>query len=140
MARALRRGEDCPSFPDALVTPIDPNPGQIWKVSFPQTCQAGHEIHGVRRCVVVSANHTHRYNIRLVVLLTESKPADNSSPLAAVLKENTPGLEKDSTAWAFNARNCDLRRFAASSPLGEVSDTDLAAIRLALAEFAGISV
>lgn len=136
MADRIKRGESCPVFPESPPS-ITPEAGEIWKVSFPQACQAGHEMHGVRRCIVISEDHSHRFGIRLVVMLTTAKPRDCFNALAVVLPGPTGGLDKASTAWAFNVRACDLRRFACYTPLGKVSEDDLAAIRLVVRTFSG---
>lgn len=134
-------GKDCPQWASVRPPAISPAAGEIWFISYFQTCVAGRELYGKRPHVVLNDPHNHPFQLQLVIPLTGTKPTDRHHFLAAVLdpsKRNNLG--KASTAWAFQARSCDLCRFdGASGAIGSVEASELEDIRQRVALFLGIT-
>lgn len=138
MPSGIRRGSSCLDFESGPEPGIDPKPGEIWRINFPEACKAGHEIYGVRFAAIVSADHTHRFGLRLVIPFTEAKPRDERHILATVVDPTAGnGLSKPSAAWAIHVRNCDLRRFASHTPSGHLTSHELQCVRLTVRSWLG---
>jgi mRNA interferase MazF len=106
-----------------------PKRGEIWLVRFNPT--VGDEIQKTRPAIVISSDHIGGLDLRLVVPITGDKPAFAPIPWLIKLKPSSQnGLSKDSVANPLQTRSVSRQRFAKC--LGQISEAEIAAIRLAL--------
>jgi mRNA interferase MazF len=112
-----------------LPTPVI-NRGEIWLVNFDPA--AGAEIQKLRPALVVSLDSIGRLPLRIVVPITDWKPAYANYPWFVHLPANARnGLSKDSGADAFQTKSASTARFARR--LGTVAETQTDAIASAIA-------
>jgi mRNA interferase MazF len=106
-----------------------PKRGEIWLVNLDPT--VGSEIRKIRPVVVLSSDFIGRLPIKLVVPITEWKPAFAGDFWHIQLEPSAQnGLTKDSAADALQARSVDIQRFVRL--MGQVSSADLQEITLAI--------
>ena len=117
-----------------MPTAAAPKRGEIWLVDFDPS--RGAEIRKVRPAVVMSADGIGRLPLRVIVPLTDWKPAYSSFAWFVSIPANpTTGLAKDSGADAFQVKSLSQDRFV--HRLGAVSDIELKAIADAVALVVG---
>ncbi len=87
-----------------------PSRGEVWLINFDPA--VGAEISKVRPAVVINEDHIGRLPVRLVVPITDWKPAYLGYLWFVFLAPNAAnGLTKDSGADAFQTKSLSLRRF-----------------------------
>ena len=107
-----------------------PKRGEVWKISFDPT--VGAEIRKTRPAVVISSDAVGRLPIKLVVPVTDWKPAFAPNIWhVRIDPDPTNGLTKPSAVDVLQARGMDTQRFI--ERLGEVSPDKLEEILLAIA-------
>ena len=113
-----------------MATAPTPKRGEIWLVDFDPS--VGAEIRKVRPALVIGLDAIGRLPLRLVVPITDWKPAYIRFPWFVMLL-TTPmnGLTKDSGADAFQTRSVSEARFV--RPLGVVTASQLSAVASAVA-------
>ena len=89
---------------------MPPEQGEVWRVQLEPVI--GSETGKTRPCVVVSRNDVGRLPVRVVVPITDWKPAFAGYAWMTLLT-STPGngLSKDSAADALQIRTVSLQRF-----------------------------
>jgi mRNA interferase MazF len=111
-------------------TNSDPKRGEVWDINLDPT--RGQEIQKIRPAVVVSSDAVGKLRLKLIVPVTDWKPAfaDN---IWHVLLRPTPGngLVKDSAADALQTRSVSFERFTRRR--GRVTESELEEIVQALA-------
>jgi mRNA interferase MazF len=106
-----------------------PQRGEIWLVNLDPT--VGSEIRKTRPVVVLSSDSIGRLPLKLVVPITDWKPAFAADFWHIQLEPSAQnGLTKVSAADALQTRSVDTRRFV--KPLGVISSEDLQEITLAI--------
>ena len=107
-----------------------PQRGEIWLVDFDPA--VGAEMRKIRPAVVLSVDTVGRLPLRIVVPITDWKPAYAAFPWFVHLPA-TPsnGLSKDSGADAFQTKSVSLHRFVRC--LGQVTPDQADAIASAIA-------
>lgn len=116
-----------PSVPPSSVLP---QRGEVWTVRFDPS--VGAEIQKLRPAVVVSVPEVGRLPLRIVVPLTDWKPAFAGLPwFARVTATLQNGLGKDSGADSFQVKSVAMSRFV--TRLGTVTDQELNRIVAAIA-------
>lgn len=111
-----------------MITPT-PTKGEIWRIDLDPT--KGAEIQKTRPVVIVNSDHVGKLPLRIVVPITDWKPAyANFSWFVHLMPDSQNGLMKESGADTFQVRSVSTTRFAAR--LGKLSDYDLEHIILAL--------
>jgi mRNA interferase MazF len=111
-----------------------PNRGEIWLVDFDPS--VGAEIRKVRPAVVLNMDGIGRLPLRVVVPLTDWKPAyQGYSWFVYIPATAANGLIKDSGADAFQVKSISQHRFV--QQIGAVSDSELAAMAAAVALVVG---
>ena len=107
-----------------------PKRGEVWKVSFDPT--VGAEIRKTRPAVVISSDAVGRLPIKLVVPITDWKPAFVPNIWhVRIDPDPTNGLTKTSAIDVLQARGMDTQRFL--QRMGEVTPEKLEEILLAIA-------
>jgi mRNA interferase MazF len=103
--------------------------GEIWRIDLDPT--KGAEIQKTRPVVIVNSDHVGRLPLRIVVPITDWKPAyANFSWFVHLMPDSQNGLSKESGADAFQVRSVSTTRFI--EHLGNLSDPDLERVILAL--------
>jgi mRNA interferase MazF len=101
-----------------------PKRGEVWDVNFDPSQDA--EIGKRRPAVVISEDAIGRLPLRIVVPITEWKPAYATYPwFVHLMPSTTNGLPKESGADAFQVKSISERRFAKRRgvlPATEVDD------------------
>lgn len=111
-----------------------PKRGEIWLVNFDPA--VGSEIQKTRPAVVVSMDGTGRLPLRVVVPLTDWKPAyANYSWFVLVPASPRTGLSKDSGADAFQVKSLSENRFV--HDLGTLNNDELDNVATAVAVVVG---
>jgi mRNA interferase MazF len=109
---------------------IDPKRGEVWRANLEPT--EGAEIGKIRPVVVVNQSAIGRLPLRVVVPVTDWKPAYAAYPWMTFLESGeSSGLRKDSAADAFQVCSLSLIRFR--EKLGELTDEETDAIAAAVA-------
>jgi mRNA interferase MazF len=84
--------------------------GQVWEIDLTPT--KGAEMEKVRPCVVVSSDTLGVLPLRLVVPITEWNEGFSNHVWHVKIKPNLQnGLQKESSADAFQARSVSIERF-----------------------------
>jgi len=111
-----------------------PKRGEIWLVDFDPA--VGAEIRKARPAIIMSLDSVGRLPLRIVVPVTDWKPAYANLPWFVELAA-TPsnGLTKDSGADCFQTKSVSEQRFVRL--LGEVTATQLDEIAAAIAMCVG---
>jgi mRNA interferase MazF len=113
-----------------MATVQAPKRGEIWLIDFDPA--VGAEIRKLRPAVVVSVDAVGRLPLRIVVPVTDWKPAYSAYPwfveLQALPKN---GLRKDSGADAYQVKSLSEHRFV--QRLGEITASRLDPIAEAIA-------
>jgi mRNA interferase MazF len=118
-----------------MATVPAPKRGEVWLVDFDPA--VGAEIRKVRPDVVISIDTIGRLPLRMVVPVTNWKPAYASLPWFVELPATTDnGLTKASGADAFQTMSVSERRFVRR--LGEITATQLDEIASAIALCVGV--
>jgi len=99
-----------PAASPSPTVPPQPTRGEIWLIDFdPST---GAEIGKVRPAVVINQDSVGRLPLRMVVPITDWKPAYLAYAWFIFLKPDpSNGLVKDSGADTFQLKSISLRRF-----------------------------
>jgi mRNA interferase MazF len=114
-----------------------PQRGEVWTVRFDPS--VGAEMHKLRPAVVVNVPEVGRLPLRIVVPLTDWKPAYASLPwFVRVPATPQNGLAKDSGADAFQVKSVATARFV--NQLGTVTEQELNRIVAAIALCIGFSL
>ncbi len=93
-----------------MKTQIDPQRGEIWWVNFHP--QVGDEIMKKRPAIVVSRDRGTPFELRIVVPLTDWKPAfEQHYSKVQITASKVNGLPKDSAADVFQMKSVSLFRF-----------------------------
>lgn len=101
---------------------VSPQRGEVWTVRFDPS--VGAEIQKLRPAVVVSVPQVGRLPLRIVVPLTDWKPAFAGLPwFAQVTAAPQNGLDKDSGADSFQVKSVATSRFV--TRLGTLTDEEL---------------
>src|SRR6266481_529511 len=88
--------------------------GEVWKVNFSPS--VGAEIQKVRPAVVLSLDVVGRLPLRIVVPITDWKPAyANFAWFVHLLPDQSNGLTKESGADAFQIKSVSENRFVSRS-------------------------
>lgn len=107
-----------------------PTRGEIWMIRFDPV--RGAEMAKTRPAVVVNLDAVGKLPLRIVVPITEWKPAYAVAPWLVYLKPTkTTGLSKDSAADAFQVKSVSIERFI--SKAGAVTADQLDQIGAAIA-------
>lgn len=107
-----------------------PTRGEIWMVRFDPV--TGAEIAKTRPAVVVNLPAVGKLPLRIVVPITEWKPAYAATPWLIYLKPSKAnGLSKDSAADAFQVKSVSIQRFV--SKAGIVTADQIEQISAAIA-------
>jgi mRNA interferase MazF len=107
-----------------------PKRGEIWLVDFDPA--VGAEIQKVRPAVVISMDAVGRLPLRIVVPITDWKPAYAYAPWFVELPASpVNGLAKDSGADTFQTKSVSENRFVRA--LGSLTATQLVDIASAIA-------
>lgn len=110
--------------------------GEIWLVNFDPA--SGAEIQKLRPALVISLDSIGRLPLRMVVPITDWKPAYTSYPWFVYLPSDpTNGLSKDPGADAFQTKSVSTARFARR--MGIASEVQVEAIASAVALCVGAS-
>lgn len=118
-----------------MATAATPKRSEIWLVDFDPSL--GAEIRKARPAVVVSKDTIGRLPLRIVVPITDWKPAYATFPwFVAIAAAPTNGLTKDSGADTFQVKSVSESRFVRL--LGEVTDAQLDEIAEAIALCVGV--
>ena len=118
-----------------MATAAIPKRGDIWLVDFDPAL--GAEIRKARPAVVVSKDTIGRLPLRIVVPITDWKPAYRSFPwFVEIAAAPANGLTKDSGADTFQVKSVSELRFVRL--LGEVTDAQLDEIAEAIALCVGV--
>jgi mRNA interferase MazF len=105
--------------------------GEVWWIRFDPS--VGAEIQKLRPAVVVSTPAVGRLPLRIVVPITDWKPAYAGFPWFVSLAASTQnGLSKDSGADAFQAKSVALGRFEQRLGTLSAEETDKIAAAIAL--------
>jgi mRNA interferase MazF len=114
-----------------------PQRGEVWTVRFDPS--VGAEMHKLRPAVVVNVPEVGRLPLRIVVPLTDWKPAYASLPwFVRVPATPQNGLAKDSGTDAFQVKSVATARFV--NQLGTVTEQELNRIVAAIALCIGFSL
>ena len=117
-----------------MVTMAGPTRGEIWLVRFDSSL--GAEIRKLRPAVVVNVDSVGRLPLRIVVPVTDWKPAfAGLSWLVHLPMPPANGLAKDSAADAFQVKSVSEARFARR--LGVVTPAQVEEIASAVAMCVG---
>ena len=101
-----------------MSTAPTPCRGEVWLVDFDPA--VGAEIRKARPALVASVDSVGRLPLRLVVPLTDWKPAYAGFPWFVLIPvDSDNGLSKDSGADAFQTKSLSLARFV--RPLGAIT-------------------
>jgi len=106
-----------------------PRRGEIWDINLDPT--RGQEIKKTRPAVVISSDAVGILRVKIIVPVTEWKPAFADNPWLVMLKP-TPsnGLAKDSAADALQTRSVSFERF--TTKRGRVTQLEMEEIIQAL--------
>jgi mRNA interferase MazF len=109
--------------------PSNPKRGEIWLVNLDPT--VGAEIQKTRPAIILSSDYIGKLPLKLVVPITDWKPAF-ASDLWHIRLDPTEqnGLTKPSAADALQSRSLDIRRFIRK--LGTIPDSDMQEITKAI--------
>jgi mRNA interferase MazF len=111
-----------------------PNRGEVWNVRFDPA--VGAEIQKVRPAVVMSLDSVGRLPLRIVVPITDWKPAfANFAWFVHLPATKDNGLAKDSGADAFQVKSVSESRFL--DKLGELTGGQLDDVAAAVAACVG---
>ena len=90
--------------------PPNPQRGEIWDVNFGPS--VGGEIKKTRPALVLNIHSVGRLLLRIVIPITEWKPAYRQFPwMVALVQTQANGLGKISAADAFQVKSVSLERF-----------------------------
>jgi len=110
-------------------SPPQPTRGEIWLINFDPP--VGAEMGKIRPAVVINRDAVGRLPLRMVVPITDWKPAYQALAWFVYLKPDPAnGLTKDSGADTFQLKAVSLRRFVRR--LGQVSGPQLDDIAAAI--------
>ena len=113
-----------------MATAATPKRGDVWTVNFDPT--VGAEIGKARPAVVIGVESIGRLPLKLVVPITDWKPAYATYPWFVELTPNsTNGLSKASGADAFQVKSVSETRFVRR--LGRITDEQVTEIAEAIA-------
>mgnify|MGYP001618151088 CR=1 FL=1 len=111
-----------------------PKRGEIWLVDFDPA--VGAEIQKIRPALVISLDSVGRLPLRMVVPITDWKPAYSNYPwFVAIPATSLNGLMKDSGADTFQTKSLSDGRFV--RPLGVVTMEQLNEVASAIAMCVG---
>lgn len=109
---------------------LNPKRGEVWNVKFDPA--VGAEIQKVRPAVVISDPAIGRLPLRIIVPITEWKPAYQNYPWLVNLQPTASnGLAKESGADAFQVKSVSVNRFIQCR--GILLDAELDEIACAIA-------
>lgn len=109
---------------------VNPQRGEIWWTNFDPS--VGSEQTKIRPAVVASVSSVGKLPLRIVVPVTDWKPAFSSAPWFVELAPTASnGLQKQSGADAFQVKSVDLSRLR--SRLGVVTAQQMEDIAAAIA-------
>ena len=113
-----------------MATVPAPRRGEVWLVDFDPT--VGAEIRKIRPAVVISVDAIGRLPLRMVVPVTDWKPAYTQLPWFVQLPAAPAnGLRKDSGADSFQTKSLSVNRFVRR--IGQVTAAQADAIAAAVA-------
>lgn len=113
-----------------MATAPMPRRGEIWLINFDPS--VGAEIQKLRPALVISVDSIGRLPLRMVVPITDWKPAYVALPwFVHIPATSQNALSKDSGADAFQTKSVSLARFRRT--IGTVTPAELDAVASAIA-------
>ena len=114
---------------------INPLRGEVWNVRFDPS--VGAEIQKIRPAVVISEDAIGKLPLKIIVPITDWKPAYGQVPWFVRIQPDTVnGLSKESGADAFQCKSVSTNRFV--TQLGRLSATEVEDIASAIGICIGV--
>jgi mRNA interferase MazF len=119
-----------------ITSSIDPRRGEVWDINLDPT--KGQEIQKIRPAVVISSDAVGKLRIKLIVPITDWKPAFAENIWHVHLQPSPAnGLIKESAADALQTRSVAYERFCRKR--GRLTQTEIEEIVQALAAVVELS-